>query len=156
MRMTLRVATLQTSAPNRNGLPATVHGALVSGSINAQRHTAGNRQPGLHKGLGKGFGSTSAVRTGVPGTDHGQLRILQQGRMTADKEHQRWVGDFLELGGIARIIQAEQVVIRIGQPVLNHLQASCQFAVTVRQATDRLNGGRAQPERAQTGRGKAP
>ena len=113
--MPLRIQALQAGAEYRNR-KATRQSAAMSRTIDAQCQTTGDDETALRQTAGKSL-RTLQPRFGSPATaDHGDLRAFQHGRIALHKQQRRGIGQLCQQRRVIRIVQAEQVMIRLFQP----------------------------------------
>jgi hypothetical protein len=89
----------------------------VGRGVDAQRQPAGDGQAAQHQFGGEAPGIGAALGRGIAGADQGQLRQVQQVEIAMREKRERCPGDLREAGGIARIVEGDEVPVRCrGEP----------------------------------------
>ncbi|MCY1451392.1 hypothetical protein D9M71_682580 [compost metagenome] len=88
----------------------------MGGAVDAQGQATGDHEAPSGQAPGEGARCVQPGSRGAPAAHHGQLRPLQQRRVTRD-EQQRWgVGQFAEQGWVGRVVPTQQVVAGLLKP----------------------------------------
>ena len=112
----LRVDPLQAGTQHRDRCTASFQRALVGGTVDTQGQAAGDHEATTGQAAGKGLGGIQPRSRGAPTADHGQLRTLQQPRITGDEQQRRGVVQLGQQGGVGGVVPHQQGLARLLQP----------------------------------------
>ena len=138
------VDAIQSRTYHGNGGPSSLQRAFVGGTIHPQGQSGNHADTSLTQGFCELTGVFLSLRGRVAAADDGQPPGVAQGlQVTQHLEHDRWIGNLQQLGGIAGVAQGQDVPLAGGQgePCQVSFQGVCQFRRLLGKCTRHLGAG---------------